>query len=111
MEREGLDSGFCAKRINRNIMECKLVQLVFWNLFSAAVLIETLWNVNKCAFAIVNGESSINRNIMECKYEFLIFFLGQFPVLIETLWNVNLITFIPQSSSMSINRNIMECKY
>ena len=55
------------QRINRNIVECKLVHKTT-AIIVCNVLIETLWNVNL--------------NDTHC-------FLQQVPVLIETLWNVN----------------------
>ena len=54
-----------------------------------AVLIETLWNVNKSSIAFETGRNA---------------------VLIETLWNVNFATAVAVVRALSINRNIVECK-
>ena len=56
-------------RINRNIVECKVISLMF---------------------ALGNCQS-INRNIVECKDGFQNWSKSRCQVLIETLWNVKLI--------------------
>ena len=58
---------FCAKRINRYIMECKLVSALDEE-FVFPELIDTLWNVN-ALLHLPNRplHPGINRYIMECK--------------------------------------------
>ena len=56
-----------AFRINRNILECKLITAVLISFF-AFVLIETYWNVNYYVFRLFSLLiDCINRNILECK--------------------------------------------
>ena len=118
--------------INRNIVECKVVQdravlLLFF------VLIETLWNVKSDHSAVLNCFYSINRNIVECKAGRRIYvlcftccinrniveckarrykcFAKSRCVLIETLWNVKTLGALPVCFLIfRINRNIVECK-
>ena len=52
--------------INRNIVECKVIQNTVWCIF-LKVLIETLWNVKKAAEKKTADLTGINRNIVECK--------------------------------------------
>ena len=76
-------------RINRNIVECKLIRSEAF-CASSSELIETLWNVNfgfDCK--IISSRTRINRNIVECKFD------------IEDLTEEKL---------EGINRNIVECK-
>ena len=54
-------------RINRNIVECKLVTLLSIFYHRSVVLIETLWNVNLILYDDRTLAISINRNIVECK--------------------------------------------
>ena len=77
------------QRINRNIVECKLVHKTT-AIIVCNVLIETLWNVNELVkHDICCTTLRINRNIVECKFA-------------TTSFN-NSIVFC-------INRNIVECK-
>ena len=55
------------------------------------VLIETLWNVNQKIIRRQFRLLSINRNIVECKSVKCNVLSPVSSVLIETLWNVNLI--------------------
>ena len=56
-----------ARRINRNIMECKVTQAAIDSV-KLAVLIETLWNVKvDNNVSNIRRRIRINRNIMECK--------------------------------------------
>ena len=98
-------------RINRNIVECKVISLMFalgncqsinrniveckdgfqnWSKSRCQVLIETLWNVKSGVW-----DNKILRSV----------------VLIETLWNVKVIKaqMFP-CFPVCINRNIVECK-
>ena len=75
-------------RINRNIVECKLI------------FISNLGN----------DSDGINRNIVECKYRHYFSTVTRDAELIETLWNVNDISVIKLVTSRRINRNIVECK-
>ena len=57
-----------AYRINRNIVECKYSCRDALRRLETE-LIETLWNVNKINFELVEKlGKGINRNIVECKY-------------------------------------------
>ncbi len=79
----------CALRINRNILECKVVYMLYhpardWGInrnileckggksslchVSHSVLIETYWNVKSGGlFLVCLFKTGINRNILECK--------------------------------------------
>ena len=98
-------------RINRNIVECKVIALIT-GLFSISVLIETLWNVKLNTLTTVFlADVSINRNIVECKVEMSFLPITFKRVLIETLWNVKEINlFVCCDFQIRINRNIVECK-
>ena len=55
-------------RINRYIMECKLIVMPYRSSINFLELIDTLWNVNKYkgkSKSLVDAR--INRYIMECK--------------------------------------------
>ena len=54
--------------LNRNILECKSVILVFKFPGVILVLIETYWNVNFGADVVEMRIRSLNRNILECKF-------------------------------------------
>ena len=97
--------------INRNIVECKLFNIIQHILKSLIVLIETLWNVNVelSDFHAIN-RFGINRNIVECKYCILLGLCYHPVVLIETLWNVNKELLKTGKVVKGINRNIVECK-
>ena len=73
--------------INRNIVECKVVSDKP-AVFTAFVLIETLWNVKRLSRLGQVQRNGINRNIVECKADQDISESLQIFVLIETLWNV-----------------------
>ena len=77
-----------SQRINRYIMECKLVKepaQKAWEL----ELIDTLWNVN------IRDEGTVQDIADE---------------LIDTLWNVNKKNSVLLRCGNGINRYIMECK-
>ena len=77
---------FSSCGINRNIMECKVIQA---NRFrDKSVLIETLWNVKPVTGDEKTNAGCINRNIMECKEKQNHILSLKKCVLIETLWNV-----------------------
>ena len=61
-------SHLSGRGINRNIVECKYVSMIFSNCFRLIELIETLWNVN---IEGIKASADISSE------------------LIETLWNVN----------------------
>ena len=121
----------CVPRINRYIMECKLIS--FLVIFPGSPeLIDTLWNVNTDDSVAIKANKRINRYIMECKYCFReIFQVGPMRInryimeckyahpcflvlfeaeLIDTLWNVNSISMSLNFWISGINRYIMECK-
>ena len=77
------------QRINRNILECKVMNR--FSLFSISfVLIETYWNVKSQEKLVILGMAlGINRNILECKEKRPEDILDSF---------------------YGINRNILECK-
>ena len=55
------------RRLNRNILECKLNTSVITN-YSISVLIETYWNVNiREIYVDIPNDVGLNRNILECK--------------------------------------------
>ena len=56
----------CKYRINRNIVECKVLNYRKIDLI-CSVLIETLWNVKSTETIYTMAVVSINRNIVECK--------------------------------------------
>ena len=61
----------------------------FASALAAAVLIETLWNVNECSTQVtVMYGARINRNIVECKVAEPVYIPAKDMALIETLWNV-----------------------
>ena len=99
-------------RINRNIVECKVISLMFalgncqsinrniveckdgfqnWSKSRCQVLIETLWNVKyRLRCSNMFQATGINRNIVECKVVTLLSIFYHRSVLIETLWNVKI---------------------
>ena len=75
--------------INRNIVECKVIEFLYSTGARVTVLIETLWNVKqKKEFKPLEIVQGINRNIVECKGFTGLHFFTSVRVLIETLWNV-----------------------
>ena len=60
------NSALFIDRINRNIVECKVVSTRF-GIMHNLVLIETLWNVKHNITIIMPIIYRINRNIVECK--------------------------------------------
>ena len=80
--------GYLYHCINRNIVECKGVNMAHI-LAAVHVLIETLWNVKIFHFSLLRHLwHSINRNIVECKGGHRCYNACRATVLIETLWNV-----------------------
>ena len=77
-----------AKRINRNIVECK-DKKINNSAQRVCVLIETSWNVKE--------ETEEDEDVQNF-------------VLIETSWNVKLQIREVQRNPLRINRNIVECK-
>ena len=75
--------------INRNILECKVLETVSAMEMPLEVLIETYWNV-KTDPVVITGDirAGINRNILECKAQRMIASHLYLSVLIETYWNV-----------------------
>ena len=64
----GQKNWFCHIRINRNIVECKALWTTFLTFSCFLVLIETLWNVKRGQVIATPVENiGINRNIVECK--------------------------------------------
>ena len=70
---EELIGGSEERGINRNILECKYSKSSGRSLPRLLVLIETYWNVNMAASAVIEKIlSGINRNILECKFASLV---------------------------------------
>ena len=65
---EELIGGSEERGINRNILECKVLLILFVSRI-LSVLIETYWNVKIEYNQMIMGTMSINRNILECKVE------------------------------------------
>ena len=77
-------------RINRNIVECKLIFISNLGNDSDGInrnIVECKYMTDSIGDGLSNG---INRNIVECKFIYeLIVNDGEKFELIETLWNVN----------------------
>ena len=77
-------------RINRNIVECKVVTLlsIFYH---RSVLIETLWNVKSFpGMPFAPSFPVLIETLWNVKLEVISAFLYTLEVLIETLWNVKM---------------------
>ncbi len=98
-------------RINRNIVECKVVTLlsIFYH---RSVLIETLWNVKLSSAGYRAIQHSVLIETLWNVKMLIRDVIGvAFAVLIETLWNVKAVKLDEVFTlSHCINRNIVECK-
>ena len=102
----------CLFRINRNILECKLLSDELIKLPLHCIN----RNILECKLVLLvqlqTFAYGINRNILECKFYSLRSKWKLALVLIETYWNVNEdIIKEMDARGESINRNILECKW